>query len=77
MGAIEENFFSHLSKIKQLRQTDQDFDEICRDYDHLTTLLNNDENQHVTAFVQDSLSGLSTEIRQYLGLEADSSTPKD
>ena len=77
VGAIEENFFSHLSKIKQLRQVDQDFDEICRDYEHLTALLSNDENQHVAAVIQDSISGLEVEIRQFISLEAVKSELKD
>ncbi|MEP2530750.1 hypothetical protein [Shimia sp.] len=74
---MEANFSAHLTKIKLLRQMDQDFDQICRDYEHLTALLNDQENRHVAAALQESLSGLGAEIRQYLRPEIGNNALKD
>ncbi|WP_170425254.1 hypothetical protein [Ruegeria arenilitoris] len=66
MGTVEEAFDAHRSQIKELREKDETFRQICCDYECLSTLLSGHHAEQQLKHVLSSLTGLEEEIRSYL-----------
>ena len=69
MGHVEENFASHRAQIKELREKDDTFGQICRDYDYLSRLVSGQHANQYLKNIHTSLAALEEEIRGYLAAQ--------
>lgn len=70
MAALTRKFPGHADAIRQLRNRDETFAEICHDFEILMGLLPCAADDPILPCVRDSLLGLEQEIRSYLGMPA-------
>lgn len=66
MNSVEETFAAHRAQIKELREKDATFGQICLDYDCLSRLVSRHHAEQHLKNILSSLTALEEEIRGYL-----------